>query len=69
MPPLVLLAAIGAGCYAAYRLGARWMAGSETAKKPDAAHANKNGATASPARDLGDLEWDAQAGVYRPKRR
>lgn len=66
MPPLMLIAAIGAGCYAGYKLASRWLA-ADDAPDQAAAEATKSASTAS-ARNLGDLEWDAETGVYRPKR-
>lgn len=65
MPPLVLIAAIGAGCYAGYRLASKLLA-TASAEKPEVQRARTSRA---PTRDLGDLEWDSKTGAYRPKER
>ena len=62
MPQLVVLLAVGAGAY----LGYRWLrkrgrdaaiAAAQRAEKP----------AAERAREVGDLIWDEDAGVYRKK--
>lgn len=73
MPPLVLIAVVGAGCYAGYKFFSKLMeqaqtpSPSETERVRREAHAAANRASASGTRDLGELEWDEKAGVYRPK--
>ena len=69
MPPLLLFAAVGAGCYAGYRVAARFIEAlrAEEHQGDMASRADGAGVRAS-ARNLGDLEWDAKTGVYRPKR-
>jgi hypothetical protein len=62
MPQLVVLGLLGAGLYAGYRLIAR-----EVRRAVAAAEAELSSAKRVP-RDLGTLEWDAEARVYRPKR-
>jgi hypothetical protein len=64
MPPVVFALAAAVGFYAASRLIAA-MVGQAP---PDQMQAGDAPTTASDcARDLGQLEWDATAGVYRPK--
>ena len=67
MPPLVFLAIVGAGAYAGYRYFNRMVehAHAEMDKARKAAAAHQGGRE---TRDLGELEWDATAGVYRPKK-
>jgi hypothetical protein len=69
MPQLLLLAAAGVGIYA----GLRW-ATRELNRVADAArHAETDLQRAARAREanapknLGELEWDAANGVYKPK--
>lgn len=64
MPPLAFLAILGAGCYAGFKIAARIAETNRAAKASRAAAARRNTAA---TRDLGDLEWDASTGVYRPK--
>jgi hypothetical protein len=68
MPPLVLLAVVGAGCYAGYKFFGKLM---EQAQKPSPSETERvrreARAAAAGTRDLGELEWDEKAGVYRPK--
>ena len=59
MPPhILILAVVGAGLVAGYRMAYRAM------KKP-AADAKPDDARNEP-RDLGALQWDEAAGAYRP---
>jgi hypothetical protein len=66
MPPVFFALAAAVGFFAAARAISSMIAGSPPDPMPHGeAHAQ---ATASDsARDLGQLEWDANAGVYRPK--
>lgn len=59
MPPLILLALAGAGCYAGYKYV---MKRAEQAARPSRDETAQAG-----AKNLGELEWDSKAGVYRPK--
>ncbi len=61
--PLLLVAAIGAGCVVGYKVYARLQREAEVLRQ---AAATKR-ARSAPARDLGPLEWDAESGVYRPQ--
>ncbi len=63
MPPVMLLALVGAVGFAGYRIVTSFLEGS---KAPASKRANKMRGATSSARDLGKLEWDEDAGVYRP---
>ena len=70
MPQLLFLALVGTGLYT----GMRWAAGVLAAQAEAAANQAdeiRRRAEAEAGRlvpkDLGALEWDATAGVYRPK--
>ncbi|HVX36181.1 MAG TPA: hypothetical protein VHC71_08175 [Hyphomicrobium sp.] len=63
MPPVMFLALIGAAGIAGYRIFSSLREGS---KSPAQKRANAMRRAAAPARDLGSLEWDEAAGVYRP---
>jgi predicted negative regulator of RcsB-dependent stress response len=66
VPQLILVAAIGAGAYFGYRWLKKQMretaiaAAEEVAKK-------KQSTRSDGARESGNLVWDEQAGVYRPR--
>jgi hypothetical protein len=62
MPPVMFLAVIGVAGLAGYRLLSTLARQGQAARKEEA-HMRR--ATA-PVRDLGNLEWDESAGVYRP---
>jgi len=73
MPPLVLLALAGAGAFATYKVLEKLMVQARTPspreterirREAEAARARRAAAT---TRDLGPLEWDEAAGVYRPR--
>ncbi|MDX2259490.1 MAG: hypothetical protein NW205_11300 [Hyphomicrobiaceae bacterium] len=66
MPPQILaLAAIAAGLYAGYRLAVR---ANEAARAERVkVRTNERASAAGEPRDLGRLEWDDKAGVYRPR--
>jgi len=63
MPQFVVIGLLGAGLYAGYRWITREVR--RAVATDESAHAR---ATHVP-RDLGTLEWDAEAGVYRPVKR
>jgi hypothetical protein len=66
MPQLVVLGLVGAGLYAGYR----WLA--NEVRRAAAAAERERAEIARQARvpkDLGALEWDDEARVYRPSRR
>jgi hypothetical protein len=64
MPPVLLLALVAAGI-AGYRIWAS-MADHSRASRRSAERVRRG---AEPVRDLGSLEWDEAAGVYRPRTR
>lgn len=63
MPPVVFLAVIGAAGFAGYKLMSALVkqAGRPSPKETAKARASRA------QRDLGELEWDEAAGVYRPR--
>lgn len=76
MPQLIALALAGAGLYAGYKWLAKEIgkAGAEAERMREAAErragssetGDPNSGT-GPLKDLGALEWDEAAGVYRPR--
>lgn len=66
MPQLIAIAAAGAGLYAGYRWLQRKL--SEQAEMLARAEAERAQA-ASAVKEMGRLEWDAEAQAYRPVRR
>ncbi len=71
MPQLIALALAGAGLYASYKWLTRGMAKSggaaEQTGEAQARSATDATSTATP-KDLGALDWDEAAGVYRPRK-
>ncbi len=70
MPPFVILALAGAGAYAGYRFFSKLVEMAATPGREEQDRARQ--AKASPqgnreTRDLGELEFDAASGVYKPK--
>ena len=70
MPQLIALTLVGAGLYAGYR----WLAKEvrravEAADRERAEIARRAAEAARGPRDLGALEWDDEARVYKPARR
>lgn len=67
MPQLIALAVAGAGLYA----GIRWLQRKVTEQAEAVARqdAARTGAAADAPREMGQLEWDADAKAYRPVRR
>ncbi len=69
MPPLIFLAVVGAGCYAGYRLFSKLIAQAQTPNRSETDRIRREArAAAGATRDLGELEWDETAGVYKPRR-
>jgi hypothetical protein len=66
MPPVVLALAAAAGFVAAARIVAAIM-GPPAPEQMQSAKPHNQTPAADIARDLGQLEWDAASGVYRPK--
>ncbi len=69
MPPLVIFAVVGAGCYAGYKLFTKLIEQAGTPSREDQERARAARQGSSVTRDLGELELDAATGVYRPKNR
>jgi hypothetical protein len=70
MPQLVVLALVGAGLYAGYRWVAKELRRAAAAAQLEQAEVERRAAAAARGpRDLGALEWDEAARVYRPAKR
>jgi hypothetical protein len=70
MPHVVAVVLIGAGVFA----GMKWLAKEMTRAAGEAARSaheqmTRRNPLQSVPKDLGTLEWDADAGVYRPSER
>ncbi len=65
MPPLILLALVGAGAYAGYKFFSKL---SDEMQRPAKSDAERWKREAAGPKDLGGLEWDEKAGAYRPKK-
>lgn len=59
MPPIMFLALVGAAGIAGYRILSGYLGGAPRARA-------RNSRRHATERDLGNLEWDEGAGVYRP---
>ena len=70
MPQIVIVMLAGAGLYAGYRWIARQISGAAQAAERAAEDLRRRAreATSGVPKDLGALEWDENAGVYKPKR-
>lgn len=66
MPPVFFALAAAAGFFAAARAISAMMGHSTPDEMTTTQHA-KHAAASDSARNLGQLEWDASSGVYRPK--
>jgi hypothetical protein len=67
MPQLIVLALVGAGLYAGYKWVSRKLRrASEAAERAREELARRTAEAAEGPKDLGRLEWDEKAGVYRP---
>jgi hypothetical protein len=62
----MFLALLGAAGFAGYRIVSGLLEGSKTSGRK---REDKMRRATAPARDLGKLEWDEDAGVYRPSPR
>jgi hypothetical protein len=60
----MFLVLLGAAGFAGYRILSSFLDG---AKSPRRKNAGEMRRASAPARDLGNLEWDEGAGVYRPR--
>lgn len=69
MPPLIAIVIAGAGVYAGFKLFSKLVQEMQTPAKSDTERWKREAAAgrAPEPKDLGGLEWDAQAGAYRPK--
>lgn len=66
MPPFVFALAAAAGIFAASRLIAA-VIGQASPDHMPSGEPSRHATASDSARDLGQLEWDPTAGVYRPK--
>ena len=67
MPQLIGLALAGAALYAGYkRLSKELRRAAQAAERARAEFRRRAGEATSGPKDLGALEWDEKAGVYRP---
>ncbi|HEX7076346.1 MAG TPA: hypothetical protein VF226_20100 [Hyphomicrobiaceae bacterium] len=64
MPQVIALLLAGAGLYA----GCRWVSREVRRALATAQEAEERLRQQSAPKDLGSLEWDAEAGVYRPSK-
>jgi hypothetical protein len=69
MPHVVAAVLIGAGVAAGMKWLAKEMSRASEAARDAAERMTSNTSLKSMPRDLGYLEWDADAGVYRPRNR
>ena len=69
MPQLLLVLAAGTALYTGYRWVSREVARASAAadRASEALRRRATEARHGAPRDLGELEWDAKAGLYRPK--
>jgi len=68
MPQFIVIALAGAGLYAGYRWLSREMQrGAAEAMRAHEEIARRAADATGRPRDLGTLEWDEAAGVYRPR--
>lgn len=65
MPQLIALAVMSAGVYAGYR----WVSKQVRLMTEEAERRAQEAAARAEPQDLGELEWDGDAGVYRPRNR
>ena len=64
MPPIIFLAVIGVAGLAVYRLLSALARHGQAATHKEEARMKR---ASAPIRNLGNLEWDEAAGVYRPR--
>ena len=69
MPHVVAAVLIGAGVAAGMKWLAKEMSRASEAARDAAERMTSNTSLKSMPKDLGYLEWDADAGVYRPRNR
>ena len=64
MPQVLLLTFLAAAGVAGYRIWSSLLGHAGTARRKTTSRVHR---AAAPVRDLGSLEWDEGAGVYRPR--
>ena len=69
MPPVVAAVLVGAGVFAGVKWISRKMARVAQAARLAREELSRDQRVATVPKDLGTLEWDAAAGVYRPRAR
>lgn len=70
MPPLILLAVVGAAGYAGFKLFSKLIVLAQTPSRSETERVRREARAATGStRDLGELEWDEKAGVYKPRTR
>lgn len=67
MPPIAIIAALGVGAYATWRIVRAVMAVTATSPADPASAPVKPAAEGATARDLGSLAFDPKSGAYIPK--
>jgi N-acetyl-gamma-glutamylphosphate reductase len=68
MPPLIFLAVVGAAGYAGFKLFSKLIEQAQTPSRSETERVRREARAATGStRDLGELEWDEKAGVYKPK--
>ena len=68
MPPLVFIAIVGAGCYAGFKLFSKLIEQAQTPSRSETERVRREARAATgTTRNLGELEWDEKAGVYKPR--
>jgi hypothetical protein len=67
MPPVFLALAAAAGFFAAARVIASMIDSNVADRAPTGDETGPRATASELARDLGQLEWDAGTGVYRPR--
>lgn len=66
MPPVLLALAAAAGFFAVARVFSKALDAHADAQRRTESEGAVPPTARDPAKDLGRLEWDADAGVYRP---
>ena len=64
MPQILFLTLVAAVGVAGYRIWSNLLGNAETSRRKGTSRVRR---AAEPVRDLGSLEWDEGAGVYRPR--
>jgi hypothetical protein len=64
MPQILFLTLVAAVGVAGYRIWSSLLGNAETSRRKNTSRVRR---AAEPVRDLGSLEWDEGAGVYRPR--